>query len=92
MAPMSLTYYKIRRKSHPELFRMSNGSWNKSGKVYDSLGKLRAIITQHMNSTSDHYRAQLQDWEIVEFEVQVREVRQLIDVVDPKKIWNLLKK
>jgi hypothetical protein len=89
---MSMRYYKIRRKSNPELFRMSNGSWNQSGKVYDTLGKLRAIITQHMNSTSDYYRAQLQDWEIVEFEVQVREVRQLIDVVDPKKIWNLLKK
>jgi hypothetical protein len=50
------------------------------------------VITQHMNSTSDHYRQQIQDWEIVEYEVQVREVRQLIDVVDPKKIWNLLKK
>jgi hypothetical protein len=87
---MSMTYYKIRRKSHPELFRMSNGTWNKSGKVYDTLGKLRAIITQYMNS--DYHREQLQDWEIVEFEVQVREVRQLIDVVDPKKIWNLLKK
>ena len=70
---------------------MANGTWNSSGKVYDTLGKLRAVITQHMNSTSDYYRQQIQDWEIVEVEVRVREVRQLIDVVDPKKVWNLLK-
>jgi hypothetical protein len=86
-----MVYYKIRKKSDPELFRMANGTWNGSGKVYDTLGKLRAVITQHMNSWSDHYRAQIQDWEIVEYEVQVKEVRQLVDVVDPKKVWNLLK-
>jgi hypothetical protein len=92
MASMSLTYYKIRRRSDPTQFRKADGTWNTSGKVYDTLGKLRAVITQHMNSTSDYYRQQIQDWEIVEFEVRVREVRQLIDVVDPKKVWDLLKK
>lgn len=45
-----------------------------------------------MNSLNDYHRQQIQDWEIVEFEVRVREVKQLIDVVDPKKVWNLLKK
>jgi hypothetical protein len=89
---MNLTHYKIRRRSDPTQFRKGDGTWNTSGKVYDTLGKVRAVITQHMNSTIDHYRQQIQDWEIVEYEVRVREVRQLIDVVDPKKIWNLLKK
>jgi hypothetical protein len=88
----ALTYYKIRKKSDPEMFRMASGYWNKSGKVYDTLGKLRAIITQHMNSQHESYRSQLDDWEIVEFEVQVKEVKQLIDIVDKKKIWDLLKK
>jgi hypothetical protein len=88
----ALTYYKIRKKSDPTQFRMSTGSWNQSGKVYDTLGKLRAVITQHMNSRSEWARSQLADWEIVEFEVQVKEVRQLIDIVDKKKIWDLLKK
>ena len=87
-----LTYYKIRNKKNPELFRKADGSWNQSGKVYDTLGKLRAVITQHMNSTNDYYRGKIHDWEIVEFEVQVKEVKQLIDIVDPKKIWELLKK
>ena len=88
---MTLLYYKIRRKSDPTQFRKSDGTWNTSGKVYDTLGKLRAVITQHMNSYSDHERQKIQDWEIVEFEVRVREVKQLVDVVDPKKVWNLLK-
>ena len=88
----SLTYYKIRKKSEPELFRLADGRWNKSGKVYDTLGKLRATITHNMNSYSEYTREKVQDWEIVEFEVRVKEVKQLIDIVKPEKVWDLLKK
>lgn len=88
----NLTYYKIRKKSDPEYFRKADGTWNGSGKVYDTLGKLRAVITQHMNSYSEYHRNQIHDWEIVEFEVRVKEVKQLIDIVKPEKVWNLLKK
>lgn len=88
----NLTYYKIRKKSDPELFRKADGTWNGAGKVYDTLGKLRTVITLHMNSTSEHYRGQIQDWEIVEYEVRVKEVKQLFDIVKPEKVWNLLKK
>ena len=89
---MNLTYYKIRSKTDPELFRKADGSWNKSGKVYDTLGKLRTTITLNMNSYNDYIRKQVQDWEIVEYEVRVKEVKQLIDVIKPDKVWNLLKK
>ena len=88
----NLTYYKIRSKKEPELYRLADGRWNKSGKVYDTLGKLRATITHNMNSYSDYTRRQVQDCEIVEFEVRVREVKQLVDVIDPKKVWEMLKK
>jgi hypothetical protein len=88
----SLTYYKIRKKSDPTQFRKADGTWNSSGKVYDTLGKLRAAITNKMNSYSDRSRAEVQDWEFVEYEVTVKEVRQLIDIVKPEKVWNLLKK
>jgi hypothetical protein len=71
---------------------LSDGRWNKSGKVYDTLGKLRSTITGKMNSHYEPSRAEIQNWEIVEFEVQVKEVKQLVDIVDPKKIWDLLKK
>jgi hypothetical protein len=88
----NLTYYKIRKKSDPELFRKADGSWNKSGKVYDTLGKLRATITNKMNSYYDSVRGEIQDWEIVEFEVRVKEVKQLHEIVKPEKVWDLLKK
>lgn len=88
---INLTYYKIRSKANPEMFRKADGSWNKSGKVYDTLGKLRATITYNMNSSSSYVRDKMQDWEIVEFEVRVKEVKQLIDVIDPKKVWDMLK-
>jgi hypothetical protein len=88
----NLTYYKIRKKSDPIQFRKSDGTWNQSGKVYDTLGKLRTVITQHMNSRSEYHRSQIQDWEFVEYEVSVKEVKQLIDVVKPERVWELLKK
>ena len=88
----TLTYYKIRKKSDPTQFRKSDGTWNQSGKVYDTLGKLRATITSHMNSYSEYHREKLKDFEIVEYEVRVKEVKQLFDVIDPKKVWELLKK
>ncbi len=88
----NLTYYKIRKKSDPTQFRKADGTWNGSGKVYDTLGKLRATITNKMNSYSEYSRGEIQDWEIVEFEVTVKEVKQLIDVVKPERVWNLLKK
>ena len=88
----NLTYYKIRKKSDPTQFCQADGTWNQSGKVYDTLGKLRATITSHMNSSSEYQREKLKDFEIVEYEVRVKEVKQLIDVIDPKKVWDLLKK
>jgi hypothetical protein len=45
-----------------------------------------------MNAHNAYFRDQLQDWEFVEYEVVEREVRQLIDVVDKKKVWEMLKR
>lgn len=87
-----LTYYKIRSKTDPDLYRKADGTWNSSGKVYDTLGKLRTTITLNMNSYSEHAREKVKDWEIVEFEVRVKSVRHLSEVIDPKKIFELLKK
>ena len=87
-----MIYYKIRSKTNPDLFRKADGSWNKSGKVYDTLGKLRTTITLNMNSHSSYTREKVSDWEIVEYEVTVKSVKHLADVIDPKKIFELLGK
>lgn len=88
----NLTYYKIRSKKNPDMFRKADGTWNTSGKVYDTLGKLRSTITLNMNSYSDYTREKVKDWEIVEFEVRVKAVKHLADVIDPKKLFELLGK
>lgn len=88
----NLTYYKIRSKTNPEMFRKADGTWNTAGKVYDTLGKLRSTITLNMNSYSDYTREKVKDWEIVEFEVRVKAVKHLADVIDPKKLFELLGK
>lgn len=87
---MILTYYKIRSKRNPEMFRKADGSWNKSGKVYDTLGKLRTVITLKLNNR--YVTNELQDWEIVEFEVSVKDVKQLHEIVKPERVMDLLKK
>jgi hypothetical protein len=87
-----MIYYKIRSKTNPDLFRKADGTWNKSGKVYDTLGKLRTTITLNMNSYSEYVRDKVKDWEIVEYEVSVKSVKHLADVIDPKKIFELLGK
>ena len=87
----TLTYYKIRSKKHPELYRMSNGSWNTSGKVYDTLGKLRTLITTKINSYSEHSRREIADWEIVEYEVQVKAVKQVHEVITPQRMMDYIK-
>ena len=87
----NLTYYKIRSKTNPNLFRKADGTWNQSGKVYDTLGKLRAIITQHINSPHEYLRVRIVDWEIVEYEVRVKEVKQLHEVITPQRMMDYIK-
>ena len=55
------TYYKIRNKKDPGLYRKADGAWNSSGKVYDTLGKVRTLITQHLNSRSSYHRQLTED-------------------------------
>lgn len=88
----SMIYYKIRKKGHPDLFRTKDGYWNKSGKVYDTLGKLRTTITLSMNSSYSSVCEQVNDWEIVEFEVVEKEVKQVHEVIKPERLVELLGK
>jgi hypothetical protein len=89
---LMMIFYKIRNKNNPEMFRKSDGTWNKSGKLYDTLGKLRTAITLTMNSYSSYHRSQVLNWEIVEYQVTTSQVKQLEEIVDPAKVWEMLKK
>lgn len=84
-----MKYYKIRSRSNPERYRLSgvHGRWNKSGKTWDTLGKLRGMITMIMNSSAMN---DMSDWEIVEYEVHEVSAKHVYDVIDPKKIDKIL--
>lgn len=86
-----MIYYKIRKKSNPELYRMASGAWNKSGKVYDTLGKLRTLITTKINSYSEYSRQEIADWEIVEYEVQEKAVKGIHEVITAQRMMDYIK-
>jgi hypothetical protein len=86
-----MVYYKIRHKNRPEMFRKSDGSWNGSGKVYDTLGKLRTLLTTKINSYSEHSRREIADWEIVEYEVTVKAVKGIHEVITPQRMMDYIK-
>jgi hypothetical protein len=63
----------------------TNSFWGKVGKTWDTLGKLRAHITSHMNGATD-----MSDWEVIEFKCVPTSVRGIHEVVKPEKLVQLL--
>jgi len=83
------TYYKIRRRG-TDLYRVDSHVWNKNGKVYTTLGKLRAALTTQMRLGLKGYSNGVGDWEIIEFEVTVKAVRQAHELMVPERIVEAL--
>lgn len=94
----TLTYYKIRHKvtglyskgSSYSNAEGTNSYWSKSGKTWDTLGKLRAHITMHL-PTPYRKGTDMTNWEVVEMEMVVKEVKGIMNVIDPKKFLDILK-
>lgn len=91
-APLNV-FYKLRKKDDPEQYVKGTPvylSYDKSGRVFQKLGHLRSFLTTCMNS-----RVRGRDvtqWEVVELEMIEREVKDVVDVVKPEKIVELLKR
>jgi hypothetical protein len=85
-----MKFYKIRKRSNPSLYRLagSRPSWNKTGKTWDAIGKLRAMITNTINS--NYYKEDLSDWEIVEYEVTEASAKPVHEVMSQKNLLTLL--
>jgi hypothetical protein len=92
------TFFKIRHKvtgmySKGGTYANAEGTnshWNKSGKTWDTLGKLRAHLTSHMNR---YYGAtDMSDWEIIEYKSVPTSVKSIHEVVRPEKLVELLKR
>lgn len=88
-----MIYYKIRKKGTESFLKGTPAyhSFAKEGRVFQTLGGLRAFLTGLMKrSTTRHMH--LSEIEIVEYELVESEVKELHLVVKPEKIIELLKR
>lgn len=95
-----MIHYKIRHRvtgkySKGGAYVSANGIgsfWSsRDGKVWNTLGKLRSHITSHMPNYSGDQATDMRDWQVVEYTVVEGATRELSEVIDPKKLLNLLK-
>lgn len=90
------TYYKIRYKDNPEKYIKGTPmyqSYDKTGRIFQSLGQLRAFLTGVMNIDSSlKERNRVAEWEVVELEMVVKETKAVHEVFTQKKIKELLMK
>lgn len=90
-----MKFYKIRNK-RTGLFRGAGGEpkWNKSGKTFDTLGKLRSMITNCMQRNKyarTIIKNDFSEWEIIEYEAVARSVKDVHEIVKAERIVELLK-
>jgi hypothetical protein len=83
------TYYKIRRKG-TDLYRVNYYKWNNTGKVYTTLGKLRSALTTEMRNGLRSHPSGIDSWEIVEYEVTVKAVRQPHELMTAERVVEVL--
>lgn len=85
-------FYKIRHKvtgkySKGGVIGAGNeghyGWSERGGKTWDTLSKLRAHLT--MNDSTN-----MENWEILEYQIPEPVVKTAYDVMDPKKVWRRL--
>lgn len=88
-----MSYYKIRSKDNPEMYVTGTPSYNsyaKSGRIFQKIGQLRTFLTLVMNDQRRCHR--ISEWEIVEIEMVVKEVKGVHEVITQKKLIELLTK
>lgn len=103
MKPTEKIYYKIRHKVTGNFCRGSsyanaagnNSYWTKTGKTWDTLGKLRAFITMHLrkvgyNGYVINEGTNMADWEVIEYKVIETDAKGIHEIIDPKKLIQLL--
>jgi hypothetical protein len=89
-------YYKIRYKDDPEKYVKGTPyyqSYDKTGRIFQTLGQLRTFLTGVMNADGRlAEQNRVSEWEVVELEMVVKEVKGVHEVITPKKLMSLIKK
>lgn len=94
------TYYKIRYKDDPEKYVKGTPAYqssDKTGRIFQTLGQLRTFLTGVMSTDSSYTKHgvpknRVADWEVVELEMVVKDVKGIHEVITAKKLKELLMK
>lgn len=96
-----MIYYKIRYKDNPELYIKGTPAYqssDKTGRIFQTLGQLRTFLTSVMNNDTWNTkyggtpRNRVAEWEVVELEMVVKEVKAVHEVITAKKLKELIMK
>jgi hypothetical protein len=95
------TYYKIRYKDDPEKYIKGTPhyqSFDKTGRIFQTLGQLRTFLTGVMNVDEWNAKAdgtsknRVANWEVVEYELTEKEVKGIHEVITAKRLKELIMK
>jgi hypothetical protein len=95
------TYYKIRYKDDPEKYIKGTPhyqSYDKTGRIFQTLGQLRTFLTGVMNvdewanKNGGSTQNRVANWEVVELEMVVKEVKGVHEVITAKRLKELIMK
>ena len=81
--------YKIRNRNDPEKFLTgtpSYHSWDKTGRMFQTIGKLRTFLTNALKS-----RNSVSNWDIVEYELNELSSKGVHEMIKPEQLIKLLK-
>ena len=93
--------YKIRKKDDPEMFVKGTPyylSYDKTGRIFQKIGQLRAFLTSVMNADTRYSKSdethvnRVADWEVVELEMVIKDVKGVHEVITAKKLKELIMK
>ena len=96
-----MIYYKIRKKDDPEMYVKGTPyylSYDKTGRIFQKIGALRTFLTSVMNSDDSYNRMdkgnknRVAEWEVVEMEMIVKDVKGIHEVITAKKLKELIMK
>ena len=82
--------YKIRNKNNRELFLSGTPtyhSWDKAGRLFQTIGKLRAFLTNSLKGS-----ANIGNWDIVEYELTENSCKGVHEMIKPEQLIKMLKR
>jgi hypothetical protein len=93
--------YKIRKKDDPEMFVKGTPyylSYDKTGRIFQKIGQLRSFLTSVINADTRYSKRdethinRIADWEVVELEMVIKDVKGVHEVITAKKLKELIMK